>query len=82
MLSRSEMEFLLGIKQVNPNYARKLKYSIKIKLENLKQTLQVLAQNEYTRKWLLETVTEISNTITKTSNAQNEDIQLHVTSKE
>ena len=73
MLSKSEIEFLTGSKQVNPNYARKLKHSIKTKLENLKQTLHVLAQNELTREWLLEAITEISNTITKSSNTPNKN---------
>lgn len=29
MLSRSEIEFLLGTKQVSANYARRLRHSIK-----------------------------------------------------
>ena len=50
MLSRPEIEFLLGFKQVSLNYARKLKHSIKAKLENLKQTLHVLVQDKLTRE--------------------------------
>ena len=68
MLSKSEIEFLLGSKQVSPNYARYLKYSIKKKLEQLKQTLKILAENEYTKTWLLETVREITNNVRESSN--------------
>ncbi len=68
MLSKSEIEFLFGSKQVSPNYARYLKHSIKKKLEQLKQTLKILAENEYTKTWLLETVREITNNVRESSN--------------
>lgn len=68
MLSKSETEFLLGSKQVSPNYARYLKHSIKKKLEQLKQTLKILAENQYTKTWLLETVREITNNVRESSN--------------
>ncbi len=68
MLSKSETEFLLGSKRVSPNYARYLKHSIKKKLEQLKHTLKILAENQYTKTWLLETVREITNNVRESSN--------------
>ena len=74
LLSKTELEYLEGRKQVTNNYARYLKHTISKKLERFEQTIPTLITNQETRAWLIKlcnTVREYPNTVSQNPNTQN-----------
>jgi hypothetical protein len=72
MLSKAELEFLDGNKQVTPQYARYLRHIIVKKLHRFEQTIPILIKNQQTREWLnrlCSTVRENPNAVSQNPNA-------------
>ena len=69
-LSKTELEWLLGKKQLSGNYNRKIKSHIRKKLENFEKfELPLLLEKGLIS---LSSVTKFSNTVTKNSNIFNQ----------
>ena len=70
LLSKTELEWLLGNKQLSSNYNRKIKSQIRKKLENFKNfELPLLVEKGLIS---LPTVTKFGNGVTKYSNMENQ----------
>ena len=74
MLSRAELDFLDGSKQVSKGYSRYLKHTIAKKLHRFEQTIPTLITNQETREWLdrlCNTVRQYPNTVSQNPNGYN-----------
>ena len=70
LLSKTELEWLLGNKQLSSSFNRKIKSQIRKKIENFENfELPLLVER---RLLFLSTVTKFSNGATKYSNTQNQ----------
>ena len=72
MLSKGEMEFLKGIKQITPEYARFLKHSINKKLQELEAEIPILSSHELTKERLMNIVSVFPNGVRENSNSVRE----------
>ncbi len=68
MLSKTEIKYLKGIKQVDNNYERVLTHRILSKLHQFEKTIPLLLNNEKTKTWLHRIITEYCNDITDSRN--------------
>ena len=74
-LSRTELEWLLGEKQLSGSYNRKIKSQIKKKIENFQKfELSLFVEKELIS---LSIVTKYGNSVTKFSNIQNQNYYLN-----
>ena len=66
MLSKAELDYLRAPQQFHPNYAKVLKHRLRVKVESLREELQLLADAGY----LQAAVTSECNGVTRICNSQ------------
>ena len=68
MFSKTEIDFLKGIKNVNQNYERVLKHRILTKLDQLGETIRLVRNNPKTKSIIEKIIMENCTTTTDSSN--------------
>ena len=75
MFSKSEVDYLKGMKKVSKGYERYLRHSVNKKLIKFEeQILPIILDNESTRSWFINLVRKNTNSIRENSNVtQNQE---------